>query len=143
MRSFSICCDDAYHANAHTQYPATMGVLTEDTKAFVTELFAETDADGSGTINAEEIHTMITKVAEKEGFEAPSQEVSAICLLAVRSIVSEILMSYDPFISSFSLTENPGQARCATYRKRGRPDAPGTPVSHWRHQSHGHLRRLV
>eukprot|EP00544_Gedaniella_sp_CCMP2646_P005004 CAMPEP_0202491002 /NCGR_PEP_ID=MMETSP1361-20130828/8215_1 /ASSEMBLY_ACC=CAM_ASM_000849 /TAXON_ID=210615 /ORGANISM="Staurosira complex sp., Strain CCMP2646" /LENGTH=161 /DNA_ID=CAMNT_0049120991 /DNA_START=123 /DNA_END=608 /DNA_ORIENTATION=- len=51
-----------------------MGVLTEDTKAFVTELFAETDADGSGTINAEEIHTMITKVAEKEGFEAPSQE---------------------------------------------------------------------
>ncbi|KAL3904216.1 MAG: hypothetical protein SGARI_005018, partial [Bacillariaceae sp.] len=51
-----------------------MGILAEDTKAFIAEAFAAVDKDNSGSIDADEIHAVLKDVAEKEGFEAPPKE---------------------------------------------------------------------
>merc|ERR1712157_604763 len=53
---------------------AIMPILTDEGKAKITEAFNNADADGSGTIDAGEIATVLSKVAEEEGFEAPSEE---------------------------------------------------------------------
>jgi Ca2+-binding EF-hand superfamily protein len=51
-----------------------MGILSKETKEYLGELFIAADADESGTIDAGEIHTVMDKIAEKEGFKPPSQK---------------------------------------------------------------------
>merc|ERR1719384_1756024 len=51
-----------------------MGILTEEAIEFLTEKFNEADKDKSGSVNHEELHAVMTKIAEREGFEKPTKE---------------------------------------------------------------------
>ncbi|KAL3913578.1 MAG: hypothetical protein SGILL_006431, partial [Bacillariaceae sp.] len=64
------------HKNIQTNKPASsiMGILSDETKAFIADAFSAVDKDGSGTIDAGEIEAVLKDVAEKEGFEAPPKE---------------------------------------------------------------------
>ncbi|KAL7478306.1 hypothetical protein ACHAW6_004075 [Cyclotella cf. meneghiniana] len=51
-----------------------MPILSDDAKAMIEEAFYAADTDGSGYLDASEIKAMLDKVAEAEGFVAPSEE---------------------------------------------------------------------
>jgi len=51
-----------------------MPILSDETIALITEKFEAADKDGSGTLDAAELTAVLTPVAEKEGFDVPSEE---------------------------------------------------------------------